>query len=127
MGFSVSTTGLENKEYLKDYAKSILTKSGMNFDYPKSVEKSEIFESVNAINPQLSVIKASTQISINRSLSETLKYLNAHANQKRVKTPVFGELWSVFSANNESSEENPYKGELFDFEIDKNAKNIFAA
>ena len=32
-----------------------------------------------------------------------------------------------FLFNNEASEKNPYKGELYDFEIDKNAKNIFAA
>ena len=70
---------------------------------------------------------ASTQISINNSLKETLKYLKNHANKKSVKAPVLGELWNIFSSNNEASEKNPYKGELYDFEIDKNAKNIFAA
>ena len=50
-----------------------------------------------------------------------------HANKKSVKAPVLGELWNIFSSNNEASEKNPYKGELYDFEIDKNAKNIFAA
>ena len=63
----------------------------------------------------------------NNSLKETLKYLKNQANKKSAKAPVLGELWNIFSSNNGASEKNPYKGELYDFEIDKNAKNIFAA
>lgn len=134
MGFNVSaSTGyqLENSEFLRSAAKNILNRSASPETTQKIIEKTLFNSDVQLrelyTNPQLSVIKASTQISINNSLKETLKYLKNHANKKSVKAPVLGELWNIFSSNNEASEKNPYKGDLYDFEIDKNAKNIFAA
>ena len=134
MGFNVSASmgyQLENSEFLRSAAKNILNRSASPETTQRIIEKTLFNSDVQLrelyTNPQLSVIKASTQISINNSLKETLKYLKNHANKKSAKAPVLGELWNIFSSNNEAYEKNPYKGELYDFEIDKNAKNIFAA
>lgn len=129
MGLNVSINygfQFENREILKNTAKNILGNSGAPSETTQRIIDKTLFEG-QEINPQLSVIKAATQISANNTLKETLKYLKSHANKKPHKTPMLGDLWNVLSANNEASEHNPYKGELVDFEIDKNAKNIFAA
>ena len=121
---------LENRELLKDTAKNILAKSGASESKVAEIAEKAIFNSAKSdlyTNSQLSILKASTQISINNTLKETLKYLKTHATQKHAKQPMLGELWNIFNANNETAEKNPYRGELFDFKIDKNAKNIFAA
>ncbi len=123
---------LENRENLRNTANKILNKSGATSEAAQKIIEKTIFEGDKQLkevytNPQLSVLKASTQISINNTLKETLKYLKAHANEKRHKEPVFGELWNILSTSNEASEKNPYQGELFDFQINMNAKNIFAA
>ncbi len=135
MGLNVSmdySYQLENRENLRNAARNILNNSGATSETAQKIIEKTIFEGDRQLkevytNPQLSVIKASTQISLNNSLKETLKYLRTHAGKQQVKEPVLGELWNIFSANNEASEHNPYKGELCDFQIDKNAKNIFAA
>ena len=123
---------LESNDLLKNTAKNILTKGGATSKKKKKIIEKTVLEGDKQLreiytNPQLAVIKASTQISINNTLKETLKYLKTHAGEKRAKKPIFGELWSIFSTSNETSEENPYKGELYDFQINKNVKNIFAA
>ena len=110
MGFNVSASmgyQLENSEFLRSAAKNILNRSASPEATQRIIEK--------------------TLFNSDVQLKETLKYLKNHANKKSVKAPVLGELWNIFSSNNEASEKNPYKGELYDFEIDKNAKNIFAA
>ena len=135
MGLNVSmdySYQLENRENLRNTAKNILNNSGATSETTQKILEKTIFDNDRQIkeiytNSQLAVLKASTQISVNGTLKETLKYLKTHAGKKQVKEPVFGELWNIFSANNQASERNPYKGELCDFEIDKNAKNIFAA
>ena len=135
MGLNVSasfTYNLDNREALKNAAKNILNKGGASAEAAQQIIERTLLNNDTAlretyINPKMSVIKASTQITLNKSLKETLKYLKEHANKKVVKEPVLGELWNIFTTNNESSEKNPYKGELYDFEIDKNARNIFAA
>jgi len=132
MGLNVSTSmGFENQEQLRNTAKNILNKSGISSEADKTIENN-IFENQksytsNYPSAQLAILKASAQISINGSLKETLKYLREHANKKTIKTPILGELWESFSVNNQESKENPYNGELIDFKIDKNIKNIFAA
>ena len=70
----------------------------------------------------MSVIKASAQVTLNNSLKETLNYLKAHANDKRKKEYILGDLWQNLSEN-----EDTYQGELVDFVIDTSLKNIFAA
>lgn len=131
MGFSVSASTsyqLDNAEILRNTAKNILNNGGASAESAQKIIEKTIFDNDKQYtNPQLSVIKASTQITINNSLKETLKYLKDHANRRVKKEYVLGDLWNIFSANNDASEKNPYKGELYDFEIDKNAKNIFAA
>ena len=52
-----------------------------------------------------------------------MKYLKTQANKKVQKNPVFGELWNLVNEKNEES----YNGELVDFQIDKDAQNIFEA
>ncbi len=125
MEFNVSTKmGFENQNYLRNQARNILAKNCL-----KNHEGEKIIDLTSNLysNSQLNVLKASTQISVNNTLSETLKYLRTHANKNVKKVHVLGELWSIISTQNENSDNNPYKGELFDFQIDKNAKNIFAA
>lgn len=129
MGYALQ---LENKENLKNAARNILNNSGASPEATRQIIEKTIFTADKQLkdvytNPQLAVIKASAQITLNNSLKETLKYLKEHANKKEVKRPVLGELWDIFAATNESSEKNPYKGELYDFEVNYNAKNIFAA
>ena len=117
MGLNVSMDynfRLENRENLRNAAKNILDNGGAPSEATQRIIDKTLFEK-QEINPQLSIIKASTQISVNNTLKETLKYLKSHANQKVNKTPMLGDLWNVFSANNEASEQNPYKGELIDF------------
>lgn len=131
MGFNVSTTTMfETGDMVRSNAKSILTNTSSAAKAAASTANSTIFDNeafVTSQNSQLAIIKAATQISVNSTLNETLKYLKTHANRKITKTPILGELWNIVSTNNESTEENPYKGELIEFQIDKNVKNIFAA
>ena len=135
MGLNVSASmayNLDNGEILRNAAKNILNKGGASEEVTRNIIEKTLFNNDAVLrevytNPQMSVLKASTQITLNESLKETLKYLKEHANRKVTKEPVLGELWNIFTANNEASEKNPYHGELYDFEIDKNAKNIFAA
>lgn len=135
MGLNVSASmesgfRFENKENLKNAAKNILTKAGKSEEAAQNLSQKMIM-SVDKqirdsyINPQLAVIKASSQISMNKSLKETLKYLKSHASQKVVKQPVLGELWELFSATKQ--EELDDENELMYMVIDLNAKNIFAA
>ena len=70
----------------------------------------------------MSVLKASTQISINESLKETLKYLKSQGYKKVKTTPKFGEIYNIFS-----EKEISYNGELADLKIDYSVKNIFTA
>ena len=129
MGLNVSASmGFENRDMLKNTAKNILERSGAGKEAVSRITDTAIFANEQAYtNSQLSVLKASTQITVNNTLSETLKYLKAHAYKKSVKKPILGELWNTFTANNDGSEEKPYHGELIDFQIDKNVRNIFAA
>ena len=113
----------ENRENLRNAARNILNKQGATQEAAQKVLEQTIFTETSLNNPQLSIIKASSQISLNNSLKETLKYLKSHANKKIVKEPVLGELWNLF----EKREDKTYNGELIDFEIDLSIKNIFAA
>ena len=135
MGLNVSMNysfQLENRDILKNTAKNILTNSGATPETTQKIVEKTLFEGDRLLkeqytNPQLSVLKASTQISINNTLKETLKYLKSHAKKEAKKTPVFGELWNIASANNQAAEKNPYQNELYEYQIDKDTVNIFAA
>lgn len=125
MGINITHTmnsfQFENRENLRNATKNILNKQGASQETMQKIVEQTIFKS-DFHNPQLSVIKASTQITLNDSLKETLKYLKSHANKKVNKTPVLGELWSIIEKEN-----NNYEGELADIVIDTSCKNIFAA
>lgn len=132
MGINITHTmdlfQFENKENLRNAARNILNKQGASEETAQKMVEKTIFDSDKQIkevysNPQLAVIKASSQISMNNTLRETLKYLKSHANQKITKEPVLGELWEKLN----STKEDSYKGELLDFQIDDSAVNIFAA
>ena len=132
MGINITHTmdlfQFENKENLRNTAKQILNKSGASNETQQKIVDKTIFDSNTQIkelysNPQLAVIKAYSQISMNNTLKETLKYLKSHANKKITKEPVLGELWDKLN----NAESDSYKGELLDFQIDNTAVNIFAA
>lgn len=132
MGINITHTmdlfQFENKENLRNTARYILNKNGASEEASQKIVEKTIFDADKQIkdlysNPQLAVIKASSQISMNNTLKETLKYLKSHANKKITKEPVLGELWEKLN----SSSENVYKGELLEFQIDDAAVNIFAA
>ena len=128
MGLNVSTAmGFENKEFLKNAAKYILSNSGASSEVTSKIIDGTIFDYNTTVATQLSVLKASEQISLNKSLDETLKYLKAHAAIKSKKTHTFGELWNLFTTSNNSSYEDNSKCELFEFSVDMSKKNIFAA
>ena len=116
----------ENRENLRNAAKNILNKHGASSETTQKIIESSVFDSDarNFASSQLSIIKASSQISLNTPLKETLKYLKNHAAVKTEKEHVFGEIWNLLMKE-ESSEK--YEGELLDFVIDSSAVNIFAA
>ncbi|MCM1003868.1 MAG: hypothetical protein NC408_05935 [Candidatus Gastranaerophilales bacterium] len=123
MGINITHTmnsfqQFENRENLRNAAKNILNKQNASQETVQKIVDKTVFE----YNPQLSIIKASSQISVNNSLKETLKYLKSHAAKKPAKEPVLGELWNIAQAKDDNSE-----NELYDFEIDNSVENIFAA
>ena len=129
MGMSVSTAmGFENQEYVKNSAKNTTqsNEAAVEKGSESIMQKPATYVNTNTLSAQQYVLLASTQITLNNSLKETLNYLRQHANDKK-KEYMLGDLWKVLNAENESSEKNPYKGELLDIVIDYNEKNIFAA
>ena len=124
MGMNITHTmnsfQFENRENLRNTARDILNKKAPEKTVENIAEKA-FNANTSYQNPQLAIIKASSQISVNNSLKETLKYLKTHANKKEIKKHVLGELWDTVKTEAE------YNGELLDFEIDLFAKNIFAA
>lgn len=124
MGINITHTmnsfqSFENRENLRNAAKNILNRQAASQETVQKIVDKTVFD----YNPQLSIIKASSQISINNSLKETLKYLKNHAAKKPAKEPVLGELWNIANSQKEENESN----ELYDFEIDNSIENIFAA
>ena len=124
MNINVSTNmGFQNQDFFKNAAKEILQKKNADSEASNEFSQKTILGSVLNNSSKLSILEASTQITLNNSLKETLRYLQAHANDKRKKY-VLGELWDRFE-NIDNYDEKA--AELLDFEIDDNAKNIFAA
>ena len=111
----------ESNENLRNAAKNILTRHGASSKATQKILEETVFKNDNR-RPQLEILSASSQITLNNSLKETLKYLNSTANQKNKKKPVLGELWEK---TNEI--EDLYEGELVDFIIDSSIENIFTA
>lgn len=131
MGINITQTlnsfQFENRENLRNTARDILNRQGASSESMQKIIEQTIFDSKvkydSFYQPQLSIIKASSQISANGNLKETLKYLKSRANKKPAKEPVLGEIWNLF---NKDENFNEYTGELINLEIDL-SKNIFAA
>ena len=128
MSISVSTSmGFGNQELLKNNAKEVLQNNGVEANKNADVsQKSAVFSYGTGLPSHQFVMMASTQITVNNTLRETLKYLK-NRERKVKREPVLGELWQIMTTDNEQSEKNPYHGDLIDFEIDAKARNIFAA
>lgn len=128
MGLNITHTmnsfQFESRDDLRNAARNILNRQGASSESTQKVLEQTIFTQKDVYqNPQLSIIKASSQITLNDSLKETLKYLKSHANKKTVKEPVLGELWNIINKEDDVI----YEGELKDFVIDSSVENIFAA
>lgn len=123
---TMNNMNFENRESLKNTAREILNRQGASAEVTSTILEKTIFSTVKAgdmyINPQLAILKASSQISLNNKLNETLKYIKSRQNKKQEKSAIFGEIWDNFT-----NEQNDYSVELFEFEIDNNIKNIFIA
>lgn len=121
---TMNNSQFESRENLRNAAKDILNRQGANKEASQKIMQEAIFtSSASSSNAQLSIIKASSQISMNNSLKETLKYLKSYGNKKIQKQHTLGDLWSVLENNSEKE----YDGELIDFIIDNSKTNIFAA
>ena len=132
MGLNITHTmnsfQFENKENLRHAARDILNRQGASKNSMQNVLNQTIFNTNRNgydvfVNPQLAILKASSQISANNTLKETLKYLKTQANKKTQKDPVLGEIWNLFN----NQEYKDIENELLDFQIDETAHNIFAA
>ena len=128
MGINVTQTmngyQFENRENLRNTAKEILKRQGVSAESSQNVINQTIFDSADSSiysNAQLSILKASAQISLSGNLKETLKYLKNNPVKKNEKQPILGELWDLFESDKNSEHE------IIDLEIDYSAKNIFAA
>lgn len=118
---TMNNSQFENRENLRNATKNILNRQGASAEATKKILEQAIFSEKN-YNTQFDVLRASSQITLNNSLKETLKYLKQHGSKKTKKEPVLGELWNIIN-----KEENIYSGELVDFVIDTSLKNIFEA
>ena len=121
----IITTGLINNTLSNFPNKQTTEQNNIQPVQNNVIQKNESFNNFN-LNPQQYVLMTSTQITLNNSLKETLKYLNSHKKQTN-KEPRLGDLWKILNVDNNESEKNPYKSETIDIQIDENAKNIFAA
>ena len=126
MDINVSTSmGFENQNFLKNAAQSILQKNGVNPEKAEDIVNTAIFETMTHTNTSdISFISTAAQIALNNSLRETLNYLKTRANKKKY---VLGEIWEEFVLNQNENDAESYCGELYDYEIDENLENIFAA
>lgn len=128
MGINVTQTmngyQFENRENQRNTVMKIFTKQGSSEQAAEELMNKNIFnfsDSKMYSNAQLSILKAASQISLNDSLKETLKYLKNHNTVKKAKQPILGELWNLFSR-----EQYEYTDSL-EWDIDYSAENIFAA
>ena len=117
--------GFENRNFIQNTANSALSQNDTAAQN-NTAEQNSYFYTENGLPSHQYVLMASTQITLNKTLKETLKYLKTHENKTK-KKPVFGELWQIANTKNEEAEKNPYHGDLIDMEIDLKSKNIFAA
>ena len=128
MGINITQTmnghQFENKEQQRNIIKEIFDEKECSEETTDNVISKTIFNSKDSIiysSAQLSILKAASQISINGTLKETLKYIKNNPVKQTTKTPILGELWNLFN-----QEQNEYN-DIVELEIDYSAVNIFAA
>jgi hypothetical protein len=128
MGINVSTSmGFQNREFSESMAKSTLRTNAVNTEKAEEASSGTVFAAKNyPASSAFVIFSTSAQISLHNSLRETMNYLRSRAEDKKKKY-VLGELWDDFTSNKDGDEEDSYTGELCDYVIDKNLKNIFAA
>ena len=124
MNFNITSTmnnsQFENKENLRQAAKNILNRKGASTESTIKILEQTIFSDYNR-RAEIDILKLSSQITMNESLKETLKYLKTKNKEKTNKKAIFGELWNTINS------EEDYCGELVDFVVDSSLKNIFVA
>ncbi len=126
MGLNVSTSmTFENREFLRNTAKNILTGKGASQESSSRViQNTTIFNSKELYsNAQIEALKASFLIGLNGDLKETKKYLDKHKKSEEKKKYILGELWNSL----ENTEEKDSTKELYNLIIDYDSENIFAA
>ena len=119
---TMSSFQFENRENLRNAAKNILNKQGASQEAMEKIINQSLFPTNDNRNSQLNILHTASQITLNNSLKETLKYIKSQANKKQKKEPILGELWDIIN-----KEPIAYTGELANFEIDTSVENIFAA
>ena len=126
MGINITETSysFENRESLRNTAREILSRQNSSNESNQNILNKTIFDADSSVysNAQLAILKASSQISINGTLKETLRYLKNNPVKKVHKEAVLGELWNLFTNNT-----NTEFSDITDWEIDYSAENIFAA
>ena len=124
MNFNITSTmnnsQFENKENLRQAAKNILNRKGASTESTNKILEQTIFSDYNR-RAEIDILKLSSQITMNESLKETLKYLKTKNKEKTNKKAILGELWNTINS------EEDYCGELVDFVVDSSLKNIFVA
>ena len=124
MNFNITSTmnnsQFENKENLRQAAKNILNRKGASTESTNKILEQAIFSNYNS-RAEIDILKLSSQITMNESLKETLKYLKTKNKEKTNKKAILGELWNTINS------EEDYCGELVDFVVDSSLKNIFVA
>jgi hypothetical protein len=116
----MNNSQFENKENLRQAAKNILNRKGASTESTNKILEQTIFSDYNR-RAEIDILKLSSQITMNESLKETLKYLKTKNKEKTNKKAIFGELWNTINS------EEDYCGELVDFVVDSSLKNIFVA
>jgi hypothetical protein len=110
----------ENRESLRNAARNILNREHNSESAVKTIIDRTIFDTNLSTDSARQILSTSAQITLNNSLKETLKYIKN--NSKKKPQTKLGTLWGILSESKNDFDENLYK-----FEIDTNAKNIFEA
>ncbi|MCQ2739470.1 MAG: hypothetical protein MJ237_04500 [bacterium] len=113
----------ENRENLRNTARDILSgKKHSSEDIQKIIDRTfSLTDDSKYINAQKSIIMASSQITLNKSLKATLNYLKSQSNNKK-KQHILGELWNTMELPADTIIPDDLGEIIIDF-----SKNIFIA
>ena len=78
---TMNSFNFENRDSLRNTAKDILSRQGASNESMQKIIDQTIFDAkqtnvMSSLNPQVAIIKASSQITLNSSMKETLRSLN---------------------------------------------------